>query len=51
MTDQECIDFAADELVKMGIIASKNDIQDSHRERVKRHILLISIPGIRSMIW
>ena len=36
MTDQECIDFAADELVKMGIIASKNDIQDSHRERVKK---------------
>ena len=36
MSDAECIDFAANELVKMGIIASKNDIQDAHRERVKK---------------
>jgi len=36
MTDEQAIDFAANELVKMGVIASKDDIQDAHRERVKK---------------
>ena len=35
MTDKECIDFAAKELIKMGIIA-ENDILDAHREKVKK---------------
>lgn len=36
MSDEECIAFAADELIKMGVIASKDQIEDSHRERVKK---------------
>ena len=36
MTDSECIDFAVDELVKMGVITSKANVLDSHRERVKK---------------
>lgn len=35
MSDDECIKFASDELIKMGIIGS-NDVLDSHRERVKK---------------
>lgn len=35
MSDEECTAFAADELVKMGVI-SKNSILDAHRERVKK---------------
>lgn len=35
MTDSEFIRFAAEELVKMGII-KENDIIDSHREKVKK---------------
>ena len=35
MNDNECIDFAAKELEKMGIISS-GDVLDSHRERVKK---------------
>lgn len=35
MTDDEFIDFASDELIKMGII-EKNNILDSHREKIKK---------------
>lgn len=34
-TDKECIAFATDELVKMGII-NKEDVIDAHREKVKK---------------
>lgn len=36
MTDQQCIDFAVNELMEMDIIDSKADVLDSHRERVKK---------------
>ena len=36
MSDEEAFDFAAAELVKMGVINSKADVLDSHRERVKK---------------
>lgn len=36
MTDRECADFAADELVRMGIIGSREEVLDSHRERVQK---------------
>ncbi len=35
MTDKEFIDFAIDELVSMNII-SKDQVEDSHRERIKK---------------
>ena len=35
MTDKECIDFAKDELIKMGLI-SENAVLDAHREKVKK---------------
>ena len=35
MSDKECIEFAIQELIKMGII-EKNDVLDSHREKVKK---------------
>ena len=35
MSDDECKNFAIDELVKMGII-DRNDVLDSHREKVKK---------------
>ncbi len=35
MTDEECIDFASKELIKMGIIKEEN-ILDAHREKVKK---------------
>ncbi len=35
MTDEECIKFASDELVSMGII-NDGDVLDAHRERVKK---------------
>ena len=35
MSEEECKNFAIDELVKMGIIDC-NDVLDSHRERVKK---------------
>ncbi len=35
MQDGECIKFAIDELVKMGII-DENDVIDAHREKVKK---------------
>ncbi len=36
MSEEECVSFAVSELVKMGIISSKSDILDSHREKVKK---------------
>lgn len=36
MPDEDCIQFAAAELQKMGIISSFNDILDSHREKIKK---------------
>lgn len=36
MSDEECMSFAADELVKMGIISSKSDVLDTNRIRVKK---------------
>lgn len=36
MSDKKCIEFATDELIKMGIIKSKKQVLDSHRERVKK---------------
>ena len=36
MSDKKCIEFATDELVKMGIIGSRKQVLDSHRERVKK---------------
>lgn len=36
MSDEECIDFAANELVQMGIINSRDEILDAHRENVKK---------------
>ena len=35
MSDEEFIDFASKELIKMGII-EKNNILDSHREKIKK---------------
>lgn len=36
MSDDECINYAIDELISMGILAGKKDVLDSHRERVKK---------------
>ncbi len=36
LSDERCIAQAISELVKMGIINSKEDVLDSHRERVKK---------------
>ena len=36
MTDKECTEFAIMELIKMGVIHSAANVQDSHRERVKK---------------
>ncbi|MGN0671742.1 MAG: NAD(P)/FAD-dependent oxidoreductase [Anaerovoracaceae bacterium] len=36
MTDEECINMAVNELVKMGVISSASDVKDSHREKVKK---------------
>ena len=36
MTDEECIAFAANELIQMGIISSPDEILDAHREKVKK---------------
>lgn len=36
MSDEECVSFAANELIRMGIIRSTEDILDAHRERVKK---------------
>ena len=36
MSDEEAARFAIDELVKMGVITSKDNVLDFHRERVKK---------------
>ncbi|MBR5320774.1 MAG: NAD(P)/FAD-dependent oxidoreductase [Clostridia bacterium] len=36
MDDKQCTDFAVEELIGMGIIDSKSDVLDSHREKVKK---------------
>ncbi|MCI8490992.1 MAG: NAD(P)/FAD-dependent oxidoreductase [Lachnospiraceae bacterium] len=35
-SEREWIDFAVDELLRMGVIESRNDVLDGHRERVKK---------------
>lgn len=35
LSDKDCIEFATDELIKMGII-DKKDVIDSHREKIKK---------------
>ncbi len=36
LSDDECIEFGKNELVKMGVIDSVNQISDAHREKVKK---------------
>lgn len=36
MSDEECISYATDELIKMGVISKDAKITSSHRERVKK---------------
>lgn len=36
MSDEECITYATDELIKMGVISKDAKITSSHRERVKK---------------
>lgn len=36
MSDEECIRFASQELVKMGIISDEKAVLDAHREKVKK---------------
>ena len=36
MTDEEFINFAIDELIKIGVIKSKENVKDSHREKIKK---------------
>ena len=36
MTEEECVSLAVDELVSMGVISSRANVLDSHRERVKK---------------
>ena len=36
MSDEECIDLAVKELIKMGVITSEKNVLDSHRERIKK---------------
>lgn len=36
MSDEACIEFAVNELVKMNVIDSKSNVLDSHREKVKK---------------
>ena len=36
LSDEECVKFAGEELVKMGIINSADEILDTHREKVKK---------------
>ena len=36
MGNEECIAFAAGELVKMGVLQSAGDVLDAHREKVKK---------------
>ena len=36
LSDEECIRLTADELVKMGILSSADEVLDAHREKVKK---------------
>ena len=36
MEESECAEFAMNELIKMDIIESKDDVEDYHREKVKK---------------
>lgn len=36
MSDEESKKFATEELIKMGVIDNKNDVLDSHKEKVKK---------------
>ncbi|MBT1177820.1 NAD(P)/FAD-dependent oxidoreductase [Bifidobacterium callimiconis] len=36
MSEDECIKFAINEMVRMKVIASPNDVLDTHREKVKK---------------
>ncbi len=36
MSDDECIDMAVKELASMGIISGRDDVLDSHREKIKK---------------
>lgn len=36
MTEEECVDFAVNELISMNLIKSKQAVRDSHREKVKK---------------
>jgi len=36
MSDDECIAFATEELIRMGLIENKDVVRDSHRERVQK---------------
>ncbi len=36
LSDDECISMAVNELISMGVISSREEILDSHRERVKK---------------
>lgn len=36
MSQEDCVAFAVEELIKMGIINSASEVRDSHREQVKK---------------
>jgi protoporphyrinogen oxidase len=36
LSDEQCISLGINELIKMGIINDKNQVKDSHREKVKK---------------
>ena len=36
MSDEECADFAIEELIRLGIIDKKEEVLDTHREKVKK---------------
>ena len=50
MSDQEFSDFAVDEIIKMGMIDSKDDVLDTHSESVKKAIPLTSTPTRKSIL-
>lgn len=36
MSEEECVEMAVDELIKMEVISDKSNVLDSHREKVKK---------------
>jgi len=36
MSEEACVGLAVDELLKMGVLAKRSDVLDSHREKVKK---------------